>query len=566
MSDYRDSRPAGDPDGPDGREDEMYMRARRRERTFADAEKKTLSSKASSAARTVGDGVRFAGAQVKAGADRIDQHLPAYEARKARSEERAERRAERKGRKAYAREMRAWEKQYYDTDSVEYERHIDELCYHILDEQKSFVEYATDMKSWMKEADARKEMDRRNDEYCRNMFDYCVSPLQHGISAESVVDTIGLYVGMSMFSPEFRNNIGAELDRLMMPLRDRVGERAAMKKDKILERNLRFAKAIEKRAGHECSNLEMCDPPATPGRTAKWAKEYIASHYSGENLVAHKARMQARAEQISMAKNRGRVPLSPETAALQQLNFMHNYYKLQRDPSLNQEDVAKDYKTATETLKELMKRDGVDQGDFNQSFRTIVGQLSSRFPELECEFGGLAFDDYVKSDGELSEHPSKKLGEKAPCYTWQGEYISRETGKPYDGGFYTRGTYDVDVYKLKMGKYFTDIFDKMDTPEKLRAALESPWMEKVQDRFITMMSADFPYLDKTSPLDSPRDPYRTFDEVIASVGEDYMAKHPDVAKEFARQEEQTRETQRRRRCDFGPDDVTDYSEGGPDYG
>ena len=89
MSDYRDSRPAGDPDGPDGQEDEMYMRARRRERTFADAEKKTLSSKASAAARTVGDGVRSAGAQVKAGADKIDQHLPAYEARKARSEARA---------------------------------------------------------------------------------------------------------------------------------------------------------------------------------------------------------------------------------------------------------------------------------------------------------------------------------------------------------------------------------------------------------------------------------------------------------------------------------------------
>lgn len=441
---------------------------------------------------------------------------------------------------------------------------MDELCYQILGNQKSFVDYQTDLKKWMKQADAMKEMDEKNEWYCRNMFDYCISPLQHGLSAESVADTIGLYVGMSLFSKEFRNKVGPEIQKLTMPVKDWFGASAAARRDKAVARNLRFAAAIERRFGGERSSLEDCDPPAVPNRKVKWASNYIEKHYAGENMDAHKARMQKLADRIAMKQNRGRIPLTPETAALQKLNLMHNYYHQMRDPEINQDDLVEEYQGAMSTLDELIKRDGLDMDDVNRSMRTAVGQLTAAYPEYEKEFGALAFDWYVKADGVEVNHPSKKLSEDIPCRVWQGEYISRETGKPFNGGFAPRGPSDVDSYKTQMEKYFTDILGGMDTADKLNAALDSPWMEKVQNRFISMMNDDFKYYDEVNPLDTPRDPHKVFDEVVMNVFEQYGKTHPEVVEELVDRAQQAREARSEERC-RGLDIDGDYGEGGLDY-
>lgn len=514
--------------------------------------------------------VKSGAERVKSGAHTVDTKIPFYEQRARgrtyrREDKQTEKqaKAEEKARRADAKLNREWHKQYYDEGSPEYEARIDELCMNILEEQKSFVQYDTDMQDWLKVAKARKEMDERNERYCRNMFDYCISPLQHGISPESVVDTIGLYVGMSVFSKEFRENIGSELQRLALPVRDRLGTLHADYKDRAIAKNIRKADAIIRRYKYDPSGLELCDPPHPK---VQWAEEYLSQHYDGEHAEKHAARMRMKADEIAMSKNHGRIPLNPETAALQQLNFMHTYYQQMRDPSLDAEGVKKlreNYDTAMKTLGELMEFDGVDAEDTHKSFRTIVGQLTSVYPEYECEFAELAFDSCVKEDGKKSARPSIDPEGATVCYTWQGEYMGKD-GEVFAGSFSPRGILDTDMHQSEIYAYYNEVFSKLDTAEKLVAAIDSVWYEKTAQRFKDMMRADFEVLDVRDSFSKPRRPDTVFETACGQAIEAWRDAHEDELPKFA--ELMTKMYERDhpgRNADFGADDVED--EGGFDY-
>ena len=526
------------------------------------------------AAKTGADVVHSGVEKVKSGAHAIDTKIPLYEFRSQRrvykKEDKATEksaRAEEKVARKTTRARKAWNNQFYDEGSKEYEEHLDELCMNILDEQKSFVQYDTDMQDWLTMAKARKEMDERSERYCRNMFDYCISPLQHGISPESVVDTIGLYVGMSILSKDFRDNIGSELQRLALPVRDRLGSRHADYKDREVARNLRKADAIMRRYGHDPTGLELCDPPRPK---VQWAQEYLESHYTGENAEKHAAQMRMKADEIAAAKNHGRIPLNPETAALQHLNFMHVYYTKMRDPDLDAEGIKKlrlEYDAAIKTLDDLMEFDKVDRGDMHKSLRTIVGQLTSQYPDYECEFTELAFESCVKADGKKTERPSMDADNPDIVYTWQGEYLGKD-GHPFVKSFSPRGILDTDAHQAAIYEYYNDVFSKMQTADDMVAAIDSVWYEKTAQRFKSMMQSDFAVLDVRDGFTTPRRADAVFETACGQAIEAWREAHEDQIPRFGELLDKIYEREHPgRNADFGPDDVEDTSgyDGGADY-
>lgn len=459
--------------------------------------------------------VKHAAETVKTTASAVDKKVPFYQSRSLNREiKRGDKAAakELKAEKAVKRQTREFDRMYHREGSDEYQAYIDELCMNILGEQKSFVDYVTDMQAWMDEREARKDFEERNEKYCRNMFDYCISPLQHGVSAESVADTLGLYIGMSLLSKEFRETVGSEIQRLVQPVRERVGSMNADFKDREAARNARKAEAIVRHCGYDPSSLQDIPDMRTQRPKLQWAAEYLSEYEEGANTAKHEARMKMKRDEIAMAKNHGRIPLNPETAALQKLNLMHTYYTKLRDPSISKEDASKlegEYKTAEGVLQKLMEHDKVDEADMNVSFRTIVGQLTAVHPEYECEFGSLVYGDIVKSDGKAVDAPdvvrnnlSKDSGQ---VYAWRGEYHYAGSGQDYTRAFDVRLVQDRDAHKKEAVAALDKVYKNVDTADDMAALLTSDWMVKMQKRFETIMGSDYRVLDAREPGDRPRD-------------------------------------------------------------
>ena len=514
------------------------------------------------------DAVKSGAKAVKSGFGVVDEALPLHEYRSTRRQYRKEDKAREKDAKEKDQERRRTAKlrrdwQYYEKDSAEWQDRIDELCFNIYNEQKSFVQYDTDMSEWLKAANARKKMDERNERYCRNMFDYCISPLQHGVSPESVVDTIGLYVGMSLLSKEFRETVTPEIQRLTLCVHDRLGSLHADYKDREVAKNIRKADAIIRRYGYDPSGLELCDPPRPK---VQWAEEYLRDHYDGENAKKHAARMRMKADEIAMTKNHGRIPLNPETAALQQLNFMHTYYEKMRDPGLDSEGIQQlreEYDAATKTLGELMKFDNVDMDEMHRSFRTIVGQLTSVYPEFECEFAELAFGSCVKADGVETVRPSADPDKPDIVYTWRGEYIGKD-GKAFTGPFSPRAVMDVDVYRTEIGQFYNELFSKIDTADDMVAVMNSEWNTKARQLFLSMMDKDFDALDARDGFAESRRAERVYGLAFSEAVDTWVDAHAD---EKDRLNELCTNDYRKehpgRDADFGEYDVRE--EGGSSY-
>ena len=237
-----------------------------------------------------------------------------------------------------------------------------------------------------------------------------------------------------------------------------------------------------------------------------------------------------------------------------------------RNPEVDQKVLNSQFSKANETLALLMKRDGVEKADMQQSYRTIVGQLTALNPELEKEFAGLAFDEAVRAPGSVDVKPSLEGEGNIVVPTWRGEYVQRSDGTPYLDEFGPRGVYDVDVYQLKISEYFVSVFDKLDTADKLIDAMESPWMEKVSHRFKDMMKDDFTYKDAVDKLDKPRDPDRILNAAIKVASAEWAEKHPDVVEEYTRRAEEAARERMARRLDFGANDVNDGYDEEEQYG
>ncbi len=532
---------------------------------------------------------------LKRGAEAVERAVPGHDARV----ERKEARAYSKQRKAeYKADLKDWNMKYVEAGSAAERAHLDRLCENILGEQMDYIQFVDSGEAWESEAAAKKETDKMNREYCRNMFDYCISPLQHGVTAESVVDTLGIYVGMSLFSKDFRNMVNPEVQKLMLPIKDMLGKGGAGIRDHFVKRNLQFADFIERTAGGKRSALEHQDPPVSDidadrsdkkGFLAKWAEKYKSNHYYGQNADAHARKMEAYRDRIEAAKNYGRVPLNPETAALQQLRIKHTYYMQLRDPEIDPDEADKNFTNARHMLGRLMKADGVQPEDMASSLRTIVGQICAAHPEYECEFSDFYLDEVVKAGLPKDIRPELDNPVGTPTSVWTGEYVQRNVigpdgeQMPYVGDFRVRAPMDVSGpmdengnkqkgHKELMHDYFVGLL-KGHSFDEMHEILMSKPAQKALNRFAEVMETDFKYFDALDAKNGvTRDKPRDVGDVMKAVGRDVMsevtAHDPEGFKQWQASfdEAKMEETRNKQRYKWGFDLVDGISEmEGGDY-
>lgn len=210
------------------------------------------------------------------------------------------------------------------------------------------------------------------------MFNMCAAPLANGINRNSLIQSIGMYMGMRLIDKSFRRDVSRSVGAaLYTPLAS------------MAEKN------------------------------PKWAK------YRDKCL-----------EQA----NGGRMPWTAETAACQQLAFSKAAYADMRKPGADVESIMRTYNDAVEALYTSAKGDGIDRDDIKQSVNFIIGKNFETNPETAMFFQQLAYEGVIQRGYEEQEIPvigddNRIKYEKR--MVWSGEFVDN-TGEAFTDVFAPR--------------------------------------------------------------------------------------------------------------------------------
>lgn len=234
------------------------------------------------------------------------------------------------------------------------------------------------------------------------MFQSCLRPLANGVNADSLVQTIGMYVGMRLFDKDFAKDVHSGIRDSMLPF---VKNRAEAK-----------------------------------GPDSKWAKW---------------------ANKMELANNGGRAPLDPETAALTQIGFVKKAYDDMRQPGADIDAISKQYQEAVTGLYKVAAHDGVASADIVTHMRFKVGKMIEHDPSNMKYFNEICNDGVSMSD--YKEEVKNVMGENGKMtqksrYVWRGEFQNKD-GQPFTGQFTPRPPGSADEYAGRMCEFCTDALE-----------------------------------------------------------------------------------------------------------
>lgn len=262
---------------------------------------------------------------------------------------------------------------------------------------------------WLKENEGKqkgKSFEAFNDVYQRRMFLMCILPLQRGINAQSLIQSVGMTVGMAIANKEFRQNL-----------------------------HQMYANYQINRAGG--SNMYMLEAEKNPKLVNSINKHLLKA-------------------------NNGRIPFTEQSAAAMNIAFAKQAYEGFRNPEMDDFDVGYNYQRARDTLYKLAERDGISREDLDKATHIMYGRLSAIDPSLkyiyqetayrEVVIGDMEEDKYIQYDeyGNAVEHERD---------VWNGQFRDVESQQEFEGMFHVRE-------KLNMTD-FNDIIRK-DMAEHLR--------------------------------------------------------------------------------------------------
>ena len=301
--------------------------------------------------------------------------------------------------------------------SAEEKQYLDRLTRDILDMNVDFVDFVSKSKA-SKEYVAQRT-DSINNDYNQRLMMMITMPLRRGCNKESILQSIGVAAGAMLFNKEFRKSCSATVQNLMYPYVSAIADRSK------------------------------------PG--GFWDTQR---------------------RKLSMAQN-GRLPLTPESAAVMHLGFCKNAYNLMREPGADRDKILKDYKSAVTTLRSMAKDDGISPDVLNQSIRTIAGQLIERDPKLSICFEELSFRGVKRGAGKVENMTE----------TWKGEYLDA-SGEAFAGAFNPRVPRTREEYGAVFAKFFSEQFDSCKTPEALADKMRTKEHKQLRDGYMDLMMQD----------------------------------------------------------------------------
>ena len=297
-------------------------------------------------------------------------------------------------------------------------QYIESLTRQLADVNEEFVDFVARSKACSKNVLGRREL--INSQYNQRLFMMISRPLQRGVNKESLLETIGVAAGAMLMSPDFRKACSASVQNIMYPYVQKMAERSK------------------------------------PG--SFWERQAV---------------------RMDMVEHGGRLPLTPQSAAIMHLGFSRNAYNKMREPGADVSQIMQDYQEAVDTLYNMAQEDGLSSRDVHRSVRTIAGQLIEKDSRLATCFNELAFDDVVRGQGEV----------RADCTVWRGEYLDRK-GKPFRGAFTPREPMDADHYATALDRVKKASFKDCKTSDEMYEVLSSEKQVETRQKYMTAMFTD----------------------------------------------------------------------------
>lgn len=283
------------------------------------------------------------------------------------------------------RERRRQESLYVGGDKEK--EQVDNLVRQLSDIQVDMATFTEEGQAWLdiRNVDNRTNEQRMMSEIMQKRMLYaCASQLRGGLSVDKVLSAAGMYVAMSALSPQFR---------------------------------------------------EMTNQMKAKGMDAMM--NYMADHpdkkFLGMRGMLMKGMSEKRDKYLAAA-NAGRVPFTPETAAVVDIRMSMEAYEQMRDGRHDPKEVMSRFNEARSTLYDVMREDGVTREDMAQSQRIIVGKIIEAHPEFKQKFTEAGYGHWMRSDPREVREPVYDEQNRPHMEThkvWTGEYEAEDaSGNP----------------------------------------------------------------------------------------------------------------------------------------
>lgn len=287
-----------------------------------------------------------------------------------------------------------------------------------------YMDFAKKHQEWANYADQQKAVDKQNRMYYMALLGICAVPLRHGVDAHSIATCIGMYAGICCMNPDFRKGIKGIVGEVMLPYYDSMKE---------MFPNSKFSKLVDK-------------------------------------LMPNK-------EQLLIDKNHGRLPLTPETAAMQRIGWIEKAYDDMRKPGADVEDIMSKYNEACRALDDLCERDGISQKELSEKMQGYVCMRCQADPsymkyyaELDEGKAGVAYRTF-----EIKDEKGNVIGyqnQVSPNVDEDGNrvyFYDYDSGNAYSGLFNPRTPASRQKGQIDLDVMCRDYVSQMSSPDDLTA-------------------------------------------------------------------------------------------------
>ncbi|MDP9903189.1 hypothetical protein [Arthrobacter bambusae] len=197
--------------------------------------------------------------------------------------------------------------------------------------------------------------------YVMTMVSNCVAPLRQGMTAEALLETVGMGVTMWLVSPNYRQQV-----------KDKLGEVHGAIMNRIARRGEGSLRAREQRILDRGGSRSDMD-----------------------------AKSIRRLEKIERLDRHGLESLTPHLAALMEIGIAENAYQEMRAPGADPAAVARSHAQALSELYAMAQRDGIEAVEVSAAMRKILAHRMMSEPELGQVFQGLAHGKFERVPDKL---------------------------------------------------------------------------------------------------------------------------------------------------------------------
>ena len=270
--------------------------------------------------------------------------------------------------------------------SEEAQHELENFAQGIASEQQSMIDYTAYARDILQKDGLSRlspELQMRQEIFQRRMALMALSPLEHGVSGESIVESAAMFIGLYIASPQMRKG-----------LKHLRADRAQAKVNKAIEKGK-----------------------------------------SPEKLAA----LRAKRDVYLKKSHNGRLPYTAQTAALFDIGLITQATNKLRDGA-DYDKTMEQLGDARSALQDLAAKDGVSSEEMWQAERVIVGKRMRADRSSASVFRETAFDGAHMADPKVVTYVAY-ADDGSPYMAkdkvWSGEFVTRD-GAPMDGGFSPR--------------------------------------------------------------------------------------------------------------------------------